>query len=38
MAGGSDVSALCRDVLRVISAQEGSNYEEDLGPVIDTDG
>jgi len=27
--------AACRDVLRVVSAQEGSDYEEDLGPVIE---
>jgi len=24
----------CRDVLRVVSAEEGSKYEENLGPVI----
>ena len=27
--------AACRDVLRVVSAQEGSDYEDDLGPVIE---
>ncbi len=27
--------AACRDVLRVVSAQEGSDYDEDLGPVIE---
>ena len=26
--------AACRDVLRVISAQEGTKYDEELGPVI----
>ena len=26
---------VCRDVLRVISAQEGSDYDEDFGPVIE---
>ena len=27
--------AACRDVLRVVSAQEGSDYEDDLAPVIE---
>lgn len=27
--------AACRDVLRVVAAQEGSDYEEDLSPVIE---
>jgi len=27
--------AACRDVLRVVSAQEGSDCEEDLEPVIE---
>lgn len=27
--------AACRDVLRVVSAQEGTEYEEDLAPVIE---
>ena len=27
--------AACRDVLRVVSAQEGSDYEDDLEPVIE---
>ncbi len=27
--------AACRDVLRVVSAQEGSDYQDDLGPVIE---
>jgi len=27
--------AACRDVLRVVSAQEGTDYEEDLAPVIE---
>jgi len=27
--------AACRDVLRVVSAQEGSDYEDDIGPVIE---
>jgi ribosomal protein S27AE len=27
--------AACHDVLRVVSAQEGSDYEDDLGPVIE---
>jgi hypothetical protein len=25
--------AACRDVLRVVSAQEGGDYEDDIGPV-----
>ena len=27
--------AACRDVLRVVSAQEGSDYDDDLAPVIE---
>jgi hypothetical protein len=27
--------AACRDVLRVVSTQEGSDYEDDFGPVIE---
>jgi len=27
--------AACRDVLRVLSAQEGSNYEDDIVPAIE---
>ena len=27
--------AACHDVLRVVSAQEGSDYEDDLEPVIE---
>ena len=27
--------AACRDVLRMVSAQEGSDYEDDFGPVIE---
>ena len=27
--------AACRDVLRVVSAEEGSAYDENLSPVID---
>ena len=30
--------AACRDVLRVISAEEGSKYDENLGPVIEEAG
>lgn len=30
--------AACRDVLRVVSAEEGSKYEENLGPVIEEVG
>ena len=30
--------AACRDVLRVVSAEEGSAYAENLGPVIDEVG
>lgn len=31
----TDALAACRDVLRVVSAQEGSDYEADLGLVIE---
>jgi hypothetical protein len=27
--------AACRDVLRVVSAEEGTEYDEELGPVIE---
>ena len=27
--------AACRDVLRVVSAAEGTGYDEDLAPVIE---
>ena len=27
--------AACRDVLRVVSAEEGTNYDDELGPVIE---
>ena len=30
--------AACRDVLRVVSAEEGSAYEKNLGPVIEEAG
>ena len=30
--------AACSDVLRVVSAEEGSAYAENLGPVIDEVG
>ena len=30
--------AACRDVLRVVSAEEGSAYDENLGPVIEEAG
>ncbi|WP_343750071.1 IS1595-like element ISHsa2 family transposase, partial [Halococcus dombrowskii] len=30
--------AACRDVLQVISAEEGSKYDENLGPVIEEAG
>ena len=30
--------AACRDVLRVVSAEEESKYDENLGPVIDEVG
>ena len=30
--------AACRDVLRVVSAEEGSKYDENLGPVIEEVG
>jgi len=26
--------AACRDVLRVVSAEEGTDYEDDLAPVL----
>jgi hypothetical protein len=30
--------AACRDVLRVVSAEEGTDYDEDLAPVIEEAG
>ena len=30
--------AACRDVLRVVSAAEGTDYDEDLAPMIDEAG
>jgi len=27
--------AACRDVLRLVSAQKGTEYDEDLAPVIE---
>ena len=34
-ADGMTLVAACRDVLRVVSPQEGSDYEDDLAPVIE---
>ena len=35
---GMTLVAACRDVLRVVSAEEDSAYDENLGPVIDKAG